>query len=107
IDSHVHLAYWPVGKELADHGVAGAVDLAAPLDAFAGLVAPDFPITVIGSGPMITQPHGYPLDQWGPDGFGIGCDDAACVEHTVADLAAQGARVIKVPVADDGLAPAL
>src|SRR5258705_12555677 len=40
IDSHVHLAFWPVGKELADHGVAGAVDLAGPLDPLGALPAP-------------------------------------------------------------------
>lgn len=107
IDSHVHLAFWEVGTALADHGVAGAVDLAAPLDRFPALVAPDYPITVIGAGPMITEPHGYPLDQWGPDGFGVGCADARCVDETVAALASAGARVIKVPIAEDGLAPEL
>src|SRR5277367_1748512 len=30
VDSHVHLAYWAVGDELARRGVGVAVDLAAP-----------------------------------------------------------------------------
>jgi hypothetical protein len=30
VDSHVHLAYEPVGAELAKHGVGVGVDLAAP-----------------------------------------------------------------------------
>src|SRR5262245_55617993 len=39
VDSHVHLAYYPVGPELAAAGVAAAVDLAAPLPALATVPA--------------------------------------------------------------------
>jgi imidazolonepropionase-like amidohydrolase len=108
IDSHVHLAYWPIADRLADHGVAAAVDLAAPLDRLDALRPPAAPVRVILAGPMITQPHGYPLDQWGPDGFGIGCADRTCLEKTIAQLAAiPEVDVIKVPIAEDGLDPAL
>jgi hypothetical protein len=107
IDSHVHLAFWPVAGELADHGVAAAVDLAAPFETLAAATTSPPPLTVLAAGPMITSPSGYPLDAWGPDGFGTECSDAACVEQTVARLADAGARVIKVPIAEDGLDPVL
>ena len=103
IDSHVHLSYWSVGDELAKAGVLGAVDLAAP-EATLGTPAP---IDVIAAGPMLTHSNGYPLDAWGSDGFGIGCDEAACVTQAIDRLAAHGARVIKLALDDDGLAPAL
>jgi imidazolonepropionase-like amidohydrolase len=105
IDSHVHLAYLPAATDLADHGVAAAVDLAAPIE-FLGTIA-KLPLGVLAAGPMLTQPHGYPLDAWGPDGFGIGCADETCVRKTITELVARGAAVIKVALGDDGLDPAL
>lgn len=102
VDSHVHLAYWDVASQLAASGVGVAVDLAAPeRDA-----APK-DLHVLSSGPMLTHVDGYPLDAWGSDGYGIGCDDAACVRTAIARLAARGASVIKVALDGDGLAPAL
>jgi len=103
VDSHVHLAYWPVAAELAHHGVLAVVDLAAP-EATLGQPAP---IAVLAAGPMLTHGGGYPLDAWGAAGYGAGCDDAACVTATIDRLAAHGARVIKLALDDDGLAPAL
>jgi hypothetical protein len=90
IDSHVHLALWPVADELAKNGVLGAVDLGE-----------------LAAGPMLTHGGGYPLDAWGSDGYGVGCDDAACVRTTIDRLATEGAAVIKLALDDDGLAPAL
>ena len=103
VDSHVHLAYWAVGDELARRGVGVAVDLAAPERT---LGAPE-PLDVLEAGPMLTRPGGYPLDAWGSDGFGIGCADEACVTSSIDRLAAHGARVIKLAGDDDGLAPSL
>jgi hypothetical protein len=103
VDSHVHLAYDPVAGELAHRGVLAAVDLAAP-EATLGQPSP---ITVLAAGPMLTHAGGYPLDAWGAAGYGAGCDDAACVTATIDRLAAHGARVIKLALDDDGLAPAL
>jgi hypothetical protein len=103
VDSHVHLAYYPVAAQLAQHGVLAAVDLAAPE---ATLGQPQ-PITVLAAGPMLTHAGGYPLDAWGSAGFGAGCDDAACVTQTIDRLAAHGAAVIKLALDDDGLAPTL
>lgn len=103
VDSHVHLSFDPVGGELATHGVLAAVDLAAP-ETSLGKPAP---IALVQAGPMLTHVGGYPLDAWGADGYGIGCDDAACVRTTIDRLAREGARVIKLALDDDGLAPAL
>ena len=103
VDSHVHLAYYPVADKLAEHGVLAAVDLASPERA----LATHYPIEVIAAGPMLTHPGGYPLDAWGSAGFGIGCADAACVKATIDRLASEGAGVIKVALDGDGLDPAL
>jgi hypothetical protein len=103
IDSHVHLTYWPVADKLAAHGVLAAVDLGSPERALGDTA----PITVLRAGPMLTHPGGYPLDAWGSDGYGIGCDLPSCVANAVDRLAAKGARVIKIAMDDDGLDPAL
>ena len=103
VDSHVHLAFWPVADQLAAAGVEGVVDLAAPERALGAAS----PIHVISSGPMITHDGGYPLDAWGADGFGIGCRDAACATATVARLKAHRASLVKIAGDDDGLDPAL
>ncbi len=105
IDSHVHLAFEPVADRLAAAGVEGAVDLAAPERTLAGLAK--LPIHVLAAGPMLTHDHGYPLDAWGADGYGIGCHDAACVTATIDRLAGAGVHVIKLALDDDGLDPAL
>lgn len=103
IDSHVHLAIWPVANELARTGVAAVVDLAAPERALSTRA----PIRVIAAGPMLTSPDGYPLDSWGSDGYGIGCADEASVRAAIDRLAAAGTRVVKLAVDDNGLDPAL
>ena len=103
VDSHVHLAYWSVGDQLAHNGVGVAVDLAAP----ERTLGQAEPLDVLEAGPMLTHPGGYPLDEWGSDGFGIGCADPACVTAAIDRLAAHGARVIKIAGDADGLAPAL
>lgn len=103
VDSHVHLAYYPVAEQLAEHHVRAVVDLAAPESA----MSTRYPIQVIQSGPMLTRPGGYPLDAWGADGYGIGCDSIECVESTIDRLAKEGAGVIKIALDDDGLPPRL
>ena len=101
IDSHVHLAYFPVGEELSSHGVAAVVDLAAPVEFLAG---DHGELAVVASGPMITAPGGYPLASWGADGYGIPCATAAEAAGAVEDLKARGARLIKIPL---GVGPEL
>jgi hypothetical protein len=93
IDSHVHLAYWPVGDELLDRGVATVVDLAAPI---AWLDAPVVPprLRVIASGPMITARRGYPTRGWGADGYGREVGGPREAEAAVDELHAHGARII-------------
>lgn len=109
IDSHVHLVYAPAGAEFAARGVAGAVDLAAPVAIFG---ADMDPLRVLATGPMITAQLGYPTQSWGANGYGIECADAAAAVAAVDQLAALGAAAIKLPVtsapqlADDALAAA-
>ncbi len=105
IDSHVHLAYWPIADQLRQRGVLVAVDLAAPLDALEPLRRA--PIEVRFAGPMLTSPGGYPLDSWGRDGYGLACADQACVKAAVAELAHRGATVLKIAVDPGGLSPDL
>lgn len=101
VDSHVHLAYWPVASELVEHGVGAVVDLGSPR------VVSDARLHVISAGPMLTRPGGYPLDSWGRDGYGVGCADLACIDSAIDQNIAAGARVVKIALDDNGLDPAL
>lgn len=104
VDSHVHLSLEPVDAQLAAAGVLYAVDLAAP---DRDLDRPTALRGIIRSGAMLTHVGGYPLDAWGSDGYGFGCDDAACVTARIDFLAAHHVPVLKIALDDDGLAPAL
>ena len=104
VDSHVHLALWPVDKELAAAGVLYAIDLAAPDRA---LDDPSALRVLLRSGPMLTHDHGYPLDAWGSDGYGFGCAVDTCVDARIEALAKRQLHVIKLALDDDGLDPAL
>lgn len=106
VDSHVHLAFWPVADKLVASGVAAVVDLSAPEAQLAGVLATPG-LHVLASGPMLTRDGGYPLASWGKDGYGIPCSDAAAVEAAIARLAGQGAKVIKLALDDKGLAEEL
>ncbi|HTL34267.1 MAG TPA: hypothetical protein VL326_14155, partial [Kofleriaceae bacterium] len=66
-----------------------------------------YPIQVIQAGPMLTRPNGYPLDAWGSDGYGVGCDSWMSVSKTIKRLKREGAGVIKIALDDDGLDPGL
>ena len=103
VDSHVHLTYYPVAQQLAEHGVGAAVDLACPERA----LGTKYPLPVIQAGPMLTRPGGYPLDSWGADGYGIGCADRDCLLTAIDRFAKKGARVIKIALDDNGLDPTL
>jgi len=102
VDNHVHLAFDPVADALAAAGVTTVVDLASPESALPGLLATRS-LKVIASGPMLTRVGGYPLNSWGRDGYGIGCDDAACATATIDRLVGKGAGVIKLALDDAGL----
>ncbi len=97
VDSHVHLAYWPVGEALLNGGVAAVVDLGSPL---AWLGAPDKPaaLRLIAAGPMITTRRGYPTRDWGADGYGREVGGPNEATAAVDELAEHGARVIKLPI---------
>ncbi len=95
IDSHVHLAYLPAESEMADGGIAAAVDLAAPIEF---LAAPHGSFRVVAAGPMVTAVAGYPTRSWGSGGYGLECVDAAGAVAAVDTLHAAGAEVIKLPI---------
>ena len=95
VDSHVHLAYLPDAKGMADGGVVVAVDLAAPIET---LAAPPSELELLSAGPMITAIGGYPTQSWGANGYGLEVADVDAAVAAVGQLADAGARVIKVPV---------
>jgi hypothetical protein len=104
IDSHVHLAFWPVADQLVNSGVAAVVDLAAP-ETTLDEAAPGgpTPLHVLESGPMLTRERGYPLASWGKAGYGVACSDTAAVTAAIDRLASHGARLIKLALDDRGL----
>jgi imidazolonepropionase-like amidohydrolase len=95
VDSHVHLMYLPRAAEMAAGGVAGVVDLAAPVAIFETSLAP---LRAVAAGPMITAVQGYPTQSWGSGGYGRECADAAAAVAAVDQLHALGAGVIKLPI---------
>ena len=95
VDSHVHLTYLSVASEMADGGVAAAVDLAAPQTSLQA----DFNVLdMVQSGPMITPIGGYPTQSWGSNGYGLECADSDAVEAAIRQLASEGAGVVKLPI---------
>jgi imidazolonepropionase-like amidohydrolase len=95
IDSHVHLAYYPVAADLPKGGIAGAVDFAAPL---AALASPPTGVEVRQSGPMITPLFGYPTQSWGSGGFGLEVPTADEAAAAVDQLLDAGAAFVKTPL---------
>ncbi len=95
IDSHVHLAYDPVGDELLASGIVAVLDLAAPL---ATLSDGHGALRVLNAGPMITARLGYPTTSWGSAGYGLEVTSPATAAAAVQTLFAAGAQVIKVPL---------
>ena len=101
IDSHVHLAFGAPLRELAG-GVAAVVDLGAPLSLFdkapSERASAIGPLRVVFSGPLLTAPGGYPTRGWGANGFGLEVASDKEAARAVAELAAHGARVIKLAI---------
>jgi imidazolonepropionase-like amidohydrolase len=95
VDSHVHLAYDPVGDDLLASGIVAVLDLGAPLSA---LKTNHGSLRVQNSGPMITAPRGYPTTSWGQDGYGLEVGSPAAGAAAVQTLFLAGAQVIKVPL---------
>ena len=91
IDSHVHLAYLPVGEAMVKAGIAGAVDLAAPLPLRASAKGLD----LLSAGPMLTAIGGYPTRSWGQDGYGLEVDSKPGIDEALDRLQGAGARLVK------------
>jgi len=96
IDSHVHIAYYPVATQLAAEGVAAAIDMGAPLAAMSSATAP---LRVLWAGPMITAIGGYPTQSWGAGGYGIEVADVDAARAAVDQVHAAGAAFVKIPLA--------
>jgi imidazolonepropionase-like amidohydrolase len=96
IDSHVHIAYYPVAAQLAAEGVAAAIDMGAPLASMSSNTAP---LRVLWAGPMITAVDGYPTRSWGADGYGIEVADVDAARAAVDQVHAAGAAFVKIPMA--------
>ena len=94
VDSHVHLALKPKAEEMADGGLAAAVDMASPLSFF----EEERPLRLRVSGPMITATGGYPTQGWGSDGYGLECDGPEAAAAAVDALQLAGADLIKIPI---------
>ena len=95
IDSHVHLAYYPVAADLPKGGIAGAVDFAAPLGA---LASPPAGLVVEQSGPMLTPLLGYPTQSWGAGGYGLEVATPEEAATAVDRLLDAGASFVKTPL---------
>ena len=95
IDSHVHLAYYPVSQELLNGGISAVIDLAAPVEFLSQNLQP---LEIKRSGPMITSMQGYPTQSWGSNGYGIECADEQSVEDNIIELHNLGAEIIKLPL---------
>jgi imidazolonepropionase-like amidohydrolase len=95
IDSHVHLAYDPVGDDLLASGIVAVLDLAAPLSK---LNSPHGALRVLNAGPMITAPLGYPTTSWGQGGYGLEVSSPATGAAAVETLFSAGVQAIKVPL---------
>jgi hypothetical protein len=65
----VHLAYLFLPEQLADGGIAGAVDLAAPISTMSAISSTS--LTTFIAGPMVTNINGYPTQSWGANGYGL------------------------------------
>jgi imidazolonepropionase-like amidohydrolase len=92
IDSHVHIAYHPVGSQLAAAGIAAVVDHAAPEAA----LSEDHGVETLHAGPMLAAPSGYPTTSWGRDGYGHEVVSGADATAFVDRLHAAGAGLLKV-----------
>ena len=95
IDSHVHLAFYPVADELARSGIVATVDLALPLEDIAS--AAEAPVRQLVAGPMLTATGGYPTQSWGANGYGLEVNSAEAGSAAVEQLVEAGARIIKLP----------
>lgn len=97
IDAHVHLAYTPRAEELAQGGIAGAVDWAAPITAIE-----DQAVHIAWAGPILTAVQGYPTQGWGRDGYGLEINSVEAGRKAVAAVQAAGATVVKISVGAGG-----
>ncbi len=101
LHAHVHLDQTPHNTVLR-HGLTTVRDTGGPLVSPAG---GDGRLRVLGSGPILTAPGGYPVPVFGPDAaLEVGDPDAA--REAVRRLAVGGAALIKIGLEPGGSAGA-
>jgi imidazolonepropionase-like amidohydrolase len=111
IDAHVHLDFYPPARVLAG-GVTTVRDLGWPHERLAALRAgaagPGAASPrLLHAGQIVTVPGGYPTRApWAPPGTARPVDGVAEAVRAVAELADDGAAVIKVAL-DDRVGPTL
>jgi imidazolonepropionase-like amidohydrolase len=111
VDAHVHLGFYPPAQVLAG-GVTTVRDLGWPrerLDALRRRAAAPGAASprLLAAGQIVTVPGGYPTRApWAPPGTARPVDGVAEAVRAVAELAEDGAAVIKVAL-DDRVGPTL
>jgi imidazolonepropionase-like amidohydrolase len=103
IDLHGHPLLGQVPPEkLLRHGITTVRDTGGPLVAPSG---GDGRLRVLGAGPILTAPGGYPLPVFGP-GAGLEVPDVQTARTAVGRVVAGGAALIKVALEPGGSAGA-
>lgn len=99
IDLHAHLLLGQVPPEtILRHGLTTVRDTGGPLVAPSG---GDGRLRVLGAGPILTAPGGYPIPVFGPDA-GVEVPDVQTARTAVGQLVAGGAALIKVALEPGG-----
>jgi imidazolonepropionase-like amidohydrolase len=101
IDLHGHPLLGQVPPEtILRHGITTVRDTGGPLVAPSG---GDGRLRVLGAGPILTAPGGYPIPVFGP-GVGVEVPDIQTARTAVGQLVAGGAALIKIAL-DPGGSP--
>src|SRR6266704_4531093 len=99
IDLHAHLLLGQVPPEtILRHGLTTVRDTGGPLVAPSG---GDGRLRVLGAGPILTAPGGYPIPVFGP-GVGLEVPDVQTARTAVGQLVAGGAALIKIALEPGG-----
>lgn len=100
IDLHAHLLLDQIPPEtILRHGITTVRDTGGPLVASSG---GDGHLRVLGAGPILTAPRGYPIPVFGPRDVGLEVPDVQAARTAVSQHADGGAALIKVALEPGG-----
>jgi len=100
IDLHAHLLFDQTPQEtLLRHGLTTVRDTGGPLARPSG---GDGRLRVLGAGPILTAPGGYPVPVFGRDNIACEVTDVQTARAAVSQHAAGGAALIKVALEPGG-----